>query len=190
MNRRHYIRGTLLIVLVLLASCRRVKDAISVDPKLEKAYDVQIVRHAQVFGLEPELLKAVIWKESRFRREQIGSKGELGLMQLMRPAIQDWARVNHREVPADSEVMDPDLNIEIGAWYLAWCGKRFPNRTARDYVLLLAIYNAGYGRVRDNWLPKDPAVKLKIDDITYPSTRDYIQQIMERAELYRERQNF
>ena len=179
-----------LLFLLVLSGCRKVTDAFGVDEKLEKEYDVIIARHAAENGLEPELLKAVIWRESRFRKEQIGSKGELGLMQLMRPAIEDWARKKKRDVPSDSDVMEPELNIEIGAWYLGWCGKRFQERTHDGEVLRLAIYNAGYGRVRDNWLPKDPNVPMTLQDIRFPTTRDYIKQIVERAQYYRERGDF
>ena len=86
--------------------------------------------------------------------------------------------------------MEPELNIEIGAWYLAWCGKRFPDRNRDGDISRLAIYNAGYGRVRDNWLPKDPKAAMTLQDIGFPSTRDYIKQIVERAHYYRERRDF
>ena len=187
-NRRH--AAWLLLILLVLSGCRRVNDLLTVDEKLEKAYDTTIARKAAEYDLEPELLKAVIWRESRFRKEQIGSKGELGLMQLMRPAIEDWAKRKKRAVPTDSEVLEPEMNIEIGAWYLAWCGKRFPDRSRDGDVLRLAIYNAGYGRVRDNWLPKDPKVAMTLQDIGFPSTRDYIKQIVDRAQYYKERRDF
>ena len=192
MRKRHQIvqKVWLLLFLLVLSSCRKVPDVFGVDEKLEKEYDVIIARHAAANGLEPELLKAVIWRESRFHKEQIGSKGELGLMQLMRPAIEDWARKNKRDIPSDSDVMEPDMNIEIGAWYLGWCGSRFKERTRDGEVLRLAIYNAGYGRVRDNWLPKDPNVPMTLQDIRFPSTRDYIKQIVERAQFYKERGDF
>ncbi|MBP5638872.1 MAG: transglycosylase SLT domain-containing protein [Victivallales bacterium] len=189
MRIQHYIWGVLLL-LPLFFGCRKIADVFGVDEKLEKAYDEIIARHAAANDLEPELLKAVIWKESRFRKEQIGLKGELGLMQLMRPAIDDWARLHKCEVPSDSMIMEPEMNIEIGAWYLSWCGRRFQDQCVGDNVLRLAIYNAGYGRVRDNWLPKDPKEPLKVENISFPSTRDYIMQITERAELYKERHDF
>lgn len=183
------LTGLFACCLLSFCGCRRVSDMISAD-ELEKRYDSIIAAKAQSYDLEPELIKAVIWKESRFHEDQIGGKGELGLMQLLKPAIKDWAQSTHHDIPSDKEVMDPELNIEIGTWYLAWCGKRFPDRPSENYLLLLAIYNAGYGRVRDNWLSKDPKKPFTFQDIGYPSTKDYISKIQERMALYKEQRNF
>ena len=46
-------------------------------------YDAMIVDAGIRNGVDPNLLKAVIWRESRFDRTAIGSKGEVGLMQIM-----------------------------------------------------------------------------------------------------------
>lgn len=184
---------SLLLSLLMLCSCKRemLSDC---DPSLESKYDDLIAKHAAAHGLEPEFVKAVIWKESRFRKDEIGSKGELGLMQLMGPSIKDWARSQKRDVPSDAEVLEPDLNIEIGAWYLSWCGRRFPDYKDDGHVLLLAVYNAGFGRVRDKWLKgkKDSkgSKSLRLEDIGFPTTRDYIRQITERTEYYKEKGEF
>ncbi len=179
------------VMVSLVLGCRRGSPSLEeLPPEQENRYDAEIRRQASAQGLPPELLKAVIWKESRFRAEQIGSKGELGLMQLMGPAIEDWARTLRRPVPSRRELMRPALNIEVGAWYLGWCGRRFPaHREASGLVLQLAVYNAGFGRARQ-WLPKDPAQVLTIEDISFPTTRDYIRQILTRMSYYRERGDF
>lgn len=182
---------SVVMVSLLAVGCRRGSPELEeLSPEQENRYDAEIRRQASAQGLPPELLKAVIWKESRFRAEQIGSKGELGLMQLMGPAIEDWARTLRRPVPSRRELMRPALNIEVGAWYLGWCGRRFPaHREASGLVLQLAIYNAGFGRARQ-WLPKDPTQVLTIEDISFPTTRDYIRQILTRMSYYRERGDF
>lgn len=181
-----------LVVLAVMTGCRRGTSAAlePLPPEQENRYDAEIRRQASVQGLPPELLKAVIWKESRFRADEVGSKGELGLMQLMGPAIEDWARTLRRPVPSRRELMRPALNIEIGAWYLGWCGRRFPaHRETSGLVLQLAVYNAGFGRARQ-WLPKAPTQVLAIEDISFPTTRDYIRQILTRMSYYRERGDF
>lgn len=157
----------------------------------EDDYDAHILRQAKAHGLAPELLKAVIWKESRFQADQLGSKGELGLMQLLKPAIEDWCKATKRPYPSREELLKPELNIEIGAWYLAWCGKRFPDyRDQSGLVIQLAIYNAGYGRVRI-WLREQPEKKVfTLEDISFPTTRDYINQILERKAYYQEKHDF
>lgn len=56
-------------------------------------YDKMIEQAGLRNGVDPCLLKAVIWRESRFDRTAIGSKGEVGLMQVMpKYAGLEWAR--------------------------------------------------------------------------------------------------
>ena len=179
------------VMVSLVRGCRRGSPSLEeLPPEQENRYDAEIRRQASAQGLPPELLKAVIWKESRFRAGRIGSTGGLGLRQLMGPAAGDRARTLRRPVPSRRELMRPALNIEVGAWYLGWCGRRFPaHREASGLVLQLAVYNAGFGRARQ-WLPKDPAQVLTIEDISFPTTRDYIRQILTRMSYYRERGDF
>ena len=54
--------------------------------RLENSQDVPIRAAAQRYGLEPALVKAVVWRESRFLPDVHGNAGELGLMLLQVPA--------------------------------------------------------------------------------------------------------
>lgn len=95
-------------------------------PAIEKA--------AAATGVEPELLLAVIVKESSGRADAVSDKGARGLMQLM-PATAAEMGV--------SDPHDPEQNILGGARYLAWLRERFGD----DLPLVLAGYNAGPGNV-------------------------------------------
>ncbi|MBO5202223.1 MAG: transglycosylase SLT domain-containing protein [Lentisphaeria bacterium] len=85
----------------------------------EESFDEIIEKAARRNNLPPELIRAVIWRESKFNRHTIGKDGEVGLMQI-RPetAVIDWARAKKRSIPSKGALMDPALNIEIGSWYL------------------------------------------------------------------------
>ena len=73
-------------------------------------YDRLIVAAGRRNGVYPPLLKAVIWKESKFDSACRGSKGELGLMQIMpQAAVRDWETTFQRHVPSDGALMDPEL---------------------------------------------------------------------------------
>ena len=104
-------------------------------------------------------------------------------MQLMDGAVQDWAKAKKRDVPSKDELFDPELNLEIGAWYLAWASRLWPGREQRD-VLQLAAYNAGCGNVEKLWLPKDPSQPLTVDMITFPGTRQYIMLILAKKQEF------
>ena len=134
-------------------------------------------------GLDPALVRAVVWKESRFNPQSVGTKGEIGLMQITSGAVQDWARVNRQPIPKQDELFQSDKNLDIGCWYLAHCRKHW-NGYASQELLQLAEYNAGRTKVLRDWAPKTPEATITPEDITYPSTRTYVQQILERQRLY------
>lgn len=83
--------------------------------------------------LEPELLGALTWVESRYCIDAVSSKDALGLGQLM-PATA-------RELGVDP--LDPVQNLSGAAHYL-----RLQYDTFGDWDLALAAYNAGPGAVR------------------------------------------
>lgn len=166
--------------MLIVCSCR--KEQIS-----EEDLNILIERIATEEDVSPSLLKAVVWKESKFDNRRIGKKGEIGLMQLMDGAVQDWAKAKKRDVPSRNDLFDPELNLQIGAWYLAWASRLWPGREQRD-VLQLAAYNAGCGTVEKLWLPKDATKPLTVDMITYPGTRQYITLILAKKREFEEQQ--
>lgn len=94
-------------------------------------------------NLKPELVKALIWRESRFNPCARGKSGEIGLMQVRRSVVIDWARAHSIEkVPSGEEVMDPYMNIMIGAWNLSRAMSRWSGRST-TVALALFEYNAG-----------------------------------------------
>ena len=85
-------------------------------------------------GVDPRLLHAVIWQESKYKTRALSHAGAQGLMQL----IPDTAKRFGCDDPHD-----PVKNIKAGTKYLSWLLKRFEG----DVELALAGYNAGEGAV-------------------------------------------
>lgn len=100
-------------------------------PEIEKI----ILEAAAKFNLDPNLIRAVIWKESAGRSRAVSSAGARGLMQLMPGTA---ARYGVRS----DELYNPRKNIMAGSAYLADLLQKFGGRTD----LALAGYNAGEGR--------------------------------------------
>lgn len=116
--------------------------------------DEGIARAALQHGLDPGLLRAVAWQESRGNNAAVSDKGALGIMQLM-PGTAAALGVDPR---------DPEANINGGAAYLALQMAKFGN-----VELALAAYNAGPGAVvRYGGVPP------------YRETRSYVSTIMLR----------
>ena len=86
------IAGGVLLFFAILYSCRtEVRDWI-VDDTL---YSTEIRRYAEKYELDPQLVRALIFQESRFNPECRGSKGEVGLMQLLpEGAVADYTAIH------------------------------------------------------------------------------------------------
>ncbi len=145
-------------------------------------WDRCIVEAARRNNVDPRLVKAVVWRESRFRPDALGLAGEVGLMQI-RPggAVADWARANGVEPPPVGALFTPELNIEIGSWYLGKAVRKWaPYKGC--FELSLCEYNAGSSR-SNSWRPLNPDDNV-VDNISISSTRAYVTSIMAKYNEY------
>lgn len=151
-------------------------------------YAAEIREAADHHGLPPELVRAVIFRESRFDPEARGSAGEIGLMQILpRGAVAEWARIHKCPVPDKTALENVQVNLEIGCFFLARSMRRWQKYKAQT-ALALCQYNAGESRAV-KWAPKDPADPDVLDRITIRSTRKYVTVILDRYHKYcRERE--
>ena len=138
-------------------------------------------------GVDFYLAKALICEESWFRADIRGAAGELGLMQIMKPAAADFA--DKKGLPPFSEAVlqESRVNIEIGCWYLGQSLDRYKNSPA-PLVYALLRYNAGEARA-DAWLKlalsqAEPAgvtsEQFCLSLVDFPKTRDYVRRILRR----------
>jgi soluble lytic murein transglycosylase len=192
--------------LVLVLSCAgavtylaiRSRDPVYVLRELKdwtdyRRFDPLIVKVAREYGLDPRLIKAVVWRESRFQADMIGRNGERGLMQVSEIAARDWAAAKGMREPRPEQMITPEMNLKIGTWYLSKAVQRW--NTEDDAVpFALAEYNAGKSRV-DRWVrtasqrQKGQPVTAEIfqDSIDFPSTARYVRTIMARYDFYKRR---
>lgn len=146
------------------------------------AYDKAIEEAARRNFVDPCLVKAVIWRESRFRQDSQGLAGEVGLMQIKPDgAAADWARFNNVELPCNGVLFNPELNIEIGSWYLGKALKKW-SASKECAELALCEYNAGARRA-DAWRPLGPDESVK-DRINIGSTLAYVNSVMAKYGEY------
>ena len=113
---------------------------------------------AKTQSLKPELIRAVIRRESASYACAISEKGALGLMQLMPEVAQQFG----------VDPLDPKQNVNAGAQYL----KQLMTRYKGDLKLTLAAYNAGPQRVDTD---------KKVPDI--PETTAYVAAILKDLSL-------
>ena len=151
----------------------------------ESAYDPLIVSVSRASGVDPFLVRALIWRESKFNPLTHGNADEHGLMQVTPEVGQMWAKANKVEDFTDDKLYDPETNIRAGTWYLNRAIKRW-SQTDDPVTFALAEYNAGRSNAL-KWV--DPLAPLDhtafLDRITFPSTKKYVEVIEAKREQYR-----
>ena len=158
------------------------------SPARFQQYDRLIRTVAVEHHLDPMLVKAVVWRESRFDPRKYGSHGERGLMQVTEKAANEWARENKIANFHVDQLFDPRTNLEAGTWYLQRAVGHWKHESD-PLPFALAEYNAGASRV-DRWSGHrvgDVPVRTFLKNIDFPTTRKYVESIMDRYKFYQRR---
>jgi soluble lytic murein transglycosylase len=140
-----------------------------------------IRQQARDKDLDPALIAAVIYEESRFR-DQTSSAGAKGLMQILPDTARFIARRSGGTAFELRDLANPDINIRYGSWYLRYLLDQHDG----DVALAVAAYNAGEGNV-DKWV-RAAGGRERFDparDIPFAETREYVAGVLERREQYR-----
>lgn len=135
---------------------------------------------------EKALVHALIRQESNFDKTAISPASARGLMQLMPATAREVARKRGKRISTDQLTREEALNIELGSAYLQELLERYDN----DYVMAIAAYNAGPGRV-NRWIrqfgdPRDRNVDVIdwIEMLPIYETRNYVQRVLEGMYVY------
>jgi soluble lytic murein transglycosylase len=154
------------------------------ERRKERRYDPQILQLSQRYGVDPALVKAVVWRESRFNAKVRGRVGEIGLMQIRPLTAQEWAQAEAPGGRFEGDLFEPETNVRIGTWYLRKLVKRYA-RTDAPAAYALADYNAGRANVL-RWIkgPAETNSAVFLDQITYPGTQEYVRSILHRTARY------
>ncbi len=144
-------------------------------------YEQEIIKAGEEYGLEPELIAAVIYAESKFQEGATSSVGARGLMQLM-PETFQWLCDKRGETHSSDELYDPYINIDYGAFFLSWLYGHFG-----DIYTACAAYNAGIGTVEE-WLSDEMYTNdgVTLSYIPYGETSNYVAKIQSAVPKYNE----
>ena len=165
-------RRTSSIIIFVIVLTRRI---------YRKEYTEYVVKYSEQYGVEENLIYALIKAESNFNPNAVSHQNAKGLMQLMDSTAEDLAKKCKINLK-DKDILDPDVNIQLGTQYLASLLNKY-----ECVEVALAAYNAGSGNV-DKWI-KDGIIKADgsdIENIPYKETNTYVRKIMRDYKIYKQ----
>ena len=180
-KRRRMVAGGIVVAAgigagVLLGLVGRVDDAIQ-ELTLPLRHEDVIRQQAAEKEVDASLIAAVIYAESRFR-DQTSDAGARGLMQITPETALDIAKRSEAQTFVLKDLGDPQINISYGTFHLRDLFDQYDG----NEVATLAAYNAGQGNV-DRWGGAD----LTLEDIRFPETRAYVEDVLDKQHTYRDR---
>ncbi|HUH16069.1 MAG TPA: lytic transglycosylase domain-containing protein [Gaiellaceae bacterium] len=134
-------------------------------------YEQIVVGHAENYRLDPQLVAAVIYQESKFKADAVSASGAVGLMQLLPSTGQGIADRTGGKEWTPEDLHTPELNIRYGCWYLRHLLDKYG-----DEELALAAYNAGQTNV-DRWREEGTGIE-------FSETRHYVERVQELKQTY------
>ena len=167
----------LVSALVLLAAAGGAFAYIQSDPdwyvrlRYPLDYEDIVTGHAKNYDLDPALLAAVIYRESKFDAQARSPSGAIGLMQLLPDTAKGIALHTGGSQFKVADLWNPEINVRYGAFYL----RRLLNKYG-NVRLALAAYNAGQANV-DRWRAQGLGIQ-------FAETRHYVDRVQGLKAIY------
>ena len=142
-----------------------------------------IKKNSKKYEIDPLFVASMIREESRYNTEGVSWVGALGLMQIMPSTGRDLARRIKLRRFHTNMLFDPEINIQMGTWYMKNLMDKFEN----NHALVAGAYNGGPGRMQ-RWLRERDISDLDefIEDISITETRRHIKKVIDSYHIYRE----
>jgi soluble lytic murein transglycosylase len=178
-RRRARWRRRALIVAILGAGLAIGLSRIDLEKAIQEItlplqHEDIIRQQAREKNLDPALVAAVIYAESRFRNQE-SNAGAIGLMQITPKTARYIERLSGGTTFVTSDLADPQINISYGCYYL----RHLRDRYGQNEVAALAAYNAGISNA-DKW----GGSAMTLADIRFPETRAYVEEVMSKRNDY------
>lgn len=169
------------LVVIAVAVAAPLIDRAVREVTLPLRHEDIIRQQAREKGLDPALVAAIIYAESKFR-DQTSSTGAKGLMQIQPATAKFIARRSGGRRFEVADLGSPQINIQYGTWYLRY----LLGQHEGNVVLAVASYNAGETNVA-RWVreSRHTGRSFRIEDIPFPETRAYVQCVLDAERDYR-----
>ncbi|GIP15465.1 lytic transglycosylase [Paenibacillus montaniterrae] len=184
MKKKRMRRRLLLLIIIGIVTVLFIQSTWLSERLYPVKYQEIIAEKSNKYEVDPHLIAAVIRVESNFTTGRESPKGAIGLMQLM-PTTAEWIveRTEMRAISSEELKFNPELNIELGTWYLKHLMEQFEG----DMIISIAAYNAGPGNV-NKWLSEKTwdGQYDTADQIPFGETRNYVHKVIYYYNKYKE----
>ncbi|MBR3818476.1 MAG: lytic transglycosylase domain-containing protein [Clostridia bacterium] len=168
----------LISVLILFASFFSVSKGIMKIIYPQK-YAEYVEKYSSDFGIDKNLLYAVIKTESSFKPDAVSSADAVGLTQIT-PETFEWLKTKLGEEDKNLTLTDPETSVKYGAFFLGYLLDEFGNTDTA-----IAAYHAGRGRVNE-WL-EDKNLSpdgITLSEIPIDETAHYVRKVNKALNVY------
>ena len=146
--------------------------------KFPRGYESIVLKSAQKYGVDPNLIFALIREESLYDSNAVSWVGAKGLMQIM----DKTAKSLDKELKTKSNLFNPEDNVNLGSYYLMKLLRKFDNNIPNA----LAAYNGGPNNVilwreRFKGLDDDEFV----ENIPFKETHGYVKRVLRSYQYYK-----
>ncbi len=175
------VAGVGIVALAIALAMPLFKKAVSDIGGLPLSYSQVIRQQAAEKHLDPALIAAVIYAETKFDPRP-SSAGAEGLMQILPQTAEFLARRSGATTFRVGDLGTPEVNIAYGSYYIRYLLDEYHGST----MLALAAYNGGETNV-DRWLAAahDEGHALTVPDIPFAQTRAYVEKVLSAQQDYR-----
>jgi soluble lytic murein transglycosylase len=146
------------------------------------AYWSEVRAAAGPVHLDPRLVLAVVKVESGFRPDAVSRAGAVGLMQVLpTTAAWVWRRGGLPGAFQVERLKDPDVNLRVGAYYLAY----LLERAHGNVIVALSAYNGGPENAA-RWTESPWRGTLPyLGAVSFPETRAFVVKVLVSYAAYK-----
>lgn len=146
-------------------------------------YRENVAKYSARYNIDPYLVFAIIKAESNFNPKAVSRKSAKGLMQITDKTGAWGAEKTKIENFDTNALYDPEININIGCWYLSNLMKEFNG----NIDLVIAAYNGGSGNVNE-WIKNSANNRdgNMLPNIPFKETREFQKKVKKFYYIYRQ----
>lgn len=184
-KRQHRNFWVLAIALICVLGAFFAEDLVRAVERMAypRAYAPDVRQYAAQYGIEENILYAVIRTESGFQPDAESDAGARGLMQI---TDETFAWIKSKLAPGEEitfdDLFDPHTNIRFGAYLLSACLERYGG----DLSTAAAAYHSGMGLVDSLLAQEEYSSDGKtLSSFPYRQMNRYVYKINESYQKYR-----